>query len=260
MQLGAMNNPRQPVVDEVRWIGANGFDYVDLTIEAPGAAPETTDWDAVCGVLRENGLDVICHAAPYFPLENPSPRVRQAALDELRRCVDIAHHLGAGLCTTHFRGWPSFLSEASGYDYYRQALSILVSHGAQHGVKIAMENGSDNRHQLKYFREIFHRVPELRLLFDIGHGNVGTAASVTRDYLFALADRLDHVHISDNGGTGDDHLPFGAPRKGGINLRQELRILRSFRYDGRITVEVFGDRRWLLASADLIRELWDQVA
>jgi sugar phosphate isomerase/epimerase len=260
MRIGAMNNPRQPLEEEIDWIAANGFDYMDLTLEAPAAALETTDWPRIRDLLLERGLGVVCHAAPYFPIENPSPLVRQAALDELRRCLDAAQVLGASICTTHFRGWPAYLLESAGYEYYRQMFDILVRHGQERGVAVAMENSSDNRHQLKHFREIFHRVLGLKLLFDIGHGNVNTAKSMTRDYLFALADRLVHVHLSDNSGQGDEHLPIGAPRRGGIDLAHELRSLRSFRYDGGITVEVFGARRWLVASADLIRETWEKSA
>ena len=256
MRVGAMNNPRRPLPEEIAWIAANGFDYIDLTIEAPGATLETTDWRAVHDLLGEKELGVVCHAAPYYPIHNPSPVVRQAALDELRRCIDVASILGATLCTTHFRGWPSFLAENAGYEYYRQMYDILVRHGVSQGVNVAMENSSDNRHQLKYFREIYHRVPSLKLLYDIGHGNVNTAKSMTRDFLFALADRLAHVHISDNDGKDDLHLPFGAPRRDGIDLGHELRGLRSFRYDGTITVEVFGDRRWLLLCAEQLREAW----
>ena len=259
MQLGVMNNPRKPLLDEIAWIAANGFDYIDLTIEAPAAAIETTDWPTVRQAIEDAGLGVICHAAPYFPIDNPSPAVRQAALDELRRCIDVAKRLGAPLCTTHFRGWPDYLTDDLGYEYYRQLFDILLRHGEEQGVEVALENSSDNRHQLKHFREIFHRLPRLKLLFDIGHGNVNTAKSMTRDYLFALADRLAHVHLSDNDGQGDDHLPIGAPRRGGIDLRHELRGLRSFRYDGTITLEVFGDRRWLIASADWVRQEWERA-
>lgn len=260
MQLGVMNNPRKPLLDEIAWIAANGFDYIDLTIEAPAAALESTDWQTVHQAIADAGLGVICHAAPYFPIHNPSPAVRQAALDELRRCIDVAKLLGASICTTHFRGWPDYLSESAGYEYYRQLYDILLRHGEAQGVDVALENSSDNRHQLKYFREIFHRLPRLKLLFDIGHGNVNTPKSVTRDYLFALADRLVHVHLSDNNGQGDDHLPIGAPRRGAIDLLHDLRGLRSFGYDRTITLEVFGDRRWLLASADVVRETWERAA
>jgi len=256
MRLGAMNDPRRPLLEEIQWIAANGFDYIDLTLEAPGAALESTDWRSIRSALADSDLAVICHSAPYLPIENPSPLVRQAALDELRRSIDAANLLNASLCTTHFRGWPAHLSDAAGYDYYRQMYEILIRHGASQGVTIALENSAENRHQLKYFREIFHRLPDLKLVFDIGHGNIKTAKSMTRDYLFSLSDRLAHVHISDNDGQGDDHLAIGAPKSGCLDLGHELRGLRSFRYDSGITVEVFGDRRWLLASADQIREKW----
>ena len=108
MLLGAMNNPRVNIFDEIKRIDEGGFDFIDLTIEAPAAAPETTDWPAVGTAVAETGLGIVAHAAPYLPLDNPSPLVRQAALDELRRTIDVAQQLGAPFCTTHFVGWPSF--------------------------------------------------------------------------------------------------------------------------------------------------------
>jgi sugar phosphate isomerase/epimerase len=259
MRLGAMNDPRRPLLEEIQWIAAHGFDFIDLTLEAPGAALENTDWRTVRSAIEESGLSVICHAAPYLPVENPSPLVRQAALDELRRSIDAAHIINAPLCTTHFRGWPAHLTDAEGYDYYRQMYEILLRHAASQDVAVALENSAENHHQLKYFREIFNRLPDLKLIYDIGHGNIKTAKSMTRDYLFALSERLAHVHISDNAGQTDDHLAIGAPKQGGIDLGRELRGLHAFRYDGSITVEVFGDRRWLLTSADWIREKWQTI-
>jgi len=270
MQIGAMNNPRRNLLEEIRWIAANGFDYVELTADAPGAALERTDWRAVAAALHEarsgtphearGALGVVVHAAPWLPVMNPSPLVRQAALDELRRTVDAAQILGAPLVTTHFVHWPAWMADADGYEGYRQMYTILCRHGAERGVQIAQENSPNNSHQLKYFREICARVPELRLTLDVAHTNVQTARPLTRDYGFALADRLAHVHLSDNDGASDGHLPLGAPMRGGLDLLHGLRALRSFRYDARITLEVFGATRWLTASRDLLRELWERAA
>lgn len=260
MRLGAMNDPRRDLLDEIAWIGAHGFDYIDLTVEAPGAAPESTDWATVRQAIHDAGLGVIVHAAPYLPIHSPSPLVRQAALDELRRTVDVAQVVGAPLCTMHFMGWPDYLQEKDGYTWYAQLLDILVRHGQERRVEIAMENGPYTRHQHKHFNQIFHRVPGLKLLYDVGHGNLAPTRSLTREYLFSLGDRLAHVHMSDNDGRADQHLPFGAPAMGRrLDLLQELRILRSFGYDDTITVEVFGEREWLLLSAQRIRELWPQA-
>ena len=98
------------------------------------------------------------------------------------------------------------------------------------------------------------------MTLDIAHTNVNTVRPLTRDYGFALADRLTHVHLSDNDGASDGHLPLGAPASGGLDLLHELRALRSFRYDGTMTLQVYGDRRWLLASRDLLLDLWERAA
>ena len=75
----------------------------------------------------------------------------------------------------------------------------------------------------------------------------------------APADRLAHVHMSDNDGKGDDHLPFGAAKRGTLNLKKELRALRSFNYNGTITLEIFGHRRWLTSCAEWVREVWGEL-
>ncbi len=259
MHIGAANNPDRPLAQEIQWIAAAGFDFVDLLIAPPGAAPEGTAWQTVRSQLEDAGLYAICRAPAYLPVDNPSPLVRQAALDELRRCADVAARLGAPLLTTAFAAWPPFLEEDLGYDYVRQYLSILIEHAQAQGVTVALENSADNRRQLKHFREIYHRLPRLKLAYDIGNGNINTAKSMTRDYLFALADRLAHVRLSDNDGRLPARLPFGAPAAGGIDLTRELRSLRGFGYDRSITLEMHGDRRWLLACRDMLREQWTRA-
>lgn len=255
-----MNNPHNTLTDEIKWIAQNGFDFIDLALEAPQAALESTKWKEIGSLLQEVDLAVVCRAPTYLPLNNPSPLVRQAAFDELRRAIDAAQIVGASYCTILFAGWPDYFSEKEGYTFTQQMLSILQKHGQERNVQTALENSPINQHQLKYFREIFHRLPDLHLSYDIGNGNVQTVApSTTRDYLFALSHQLAHVRISDNDGSTNSYLPLGAAASGGIDLLRELRTLRSFQYDNTITVQVKGDRRWLIGSTERLRELWLQA-
>jgi len=256
MKLGLNTNPRNSLATEIAWLATNGFSLIDLALEAPAAAPETVKWADVKAAILEQELTVICRAATYLPLENPAPLVRQAAFDEIRRAVDATAAVGSKLCTIRFRGWPAHLDEASGYEYYRQLLALLLRHGDERGVQIALENRPENEHQLKWFREIFNRLPTLKLVYHLGHGNVGTLQSMTREYLFALADRLVHVRVSDNDGRQNAYLPLGAPARGGLDFRRDLQTLRSFRYDGSIALEIDGDRRWAKASAELFETWW----
>lgn len=259
MQLGMVTNPQQSLAKEITWAAEHGFALLDLALEAPAAAPEGVKWAEVKAVLADQALSVICRAATYLPLDNPAPLVRQGALDELRRAIDATAALGATLCTTRFCGWPSHLEERAGYDYTRQLFGVILKHGQERGVNVALENRPQNLHQLKYFREIFQRLPDLKLVYHIGHGNVQTMQSMTREYLFALADRLVHVRIGDNDGVHNLYLPLGAAATGGINLLRELQTLHSFRYQDSIALEITGERRWLLGSAQLLRETWLQA-
>ncbi len=259
MQLGMITNPQQSLAKEIAWAADNGFALLDLALEAPAAAPEGVKWAEVKAALADRSLAVVCRAATYLPLDNPAPLVRQGALDELRRAIDATAAVGATLCTTRFCGWPFHLEERVGYDYYRQLFGVILKHGQERGVAIALENSPQNLHQLKYFREIFQRLPDLKLVYHIGHGNLQTMQSMTREYLFALADRLVHVRISDNDGLHNLHLPLGAAANGGINLLRELQTLHSFRYAGTLALEVTGERRWLLGSAQLLTETWAQA-
>lgn len=256
MELGLVTNPNRPLVAEMRWLADHGLAVMDLTLETPHAAPEGVKWSELKAVIAEHNLRVVCGSATYLPLENPAPLVRQAALDEVRRAIDVATVLDARLCTVRFRGWPLHFDEATGYEYYRQLFGVLIKHGQERGVAVALENRPENQHQLKWFREIFHRLPNLKLVYHMGHGNVGTLQSMTREYLFALADRLAHVRISDNDGECNRYLPLGAPASGGLDFRRDLQTLRSFRYEGTIALQIDGDRRWAAGSADLFRELW----
>ena len=257
MKIGAMTNPQRDLADELRQIGAEGFDFADITLEAPRAEPGQIDAPAARRLLDELGLGVICHAAPYLPVHNPSALARRAALDELRRSLDVAASLGARLLTTHYMGFPGFWPEAAGYELYAQLYQLLCGEAAQRGLLVAMENGNRNAHQLKHFREIFARCPDLYLLLDAGHANIDVPKNQTREYLFALADRLAHVHLSDNDGTADQHLPLGAPATGGVSWRRIAADLKSFGYDGTVTLEVFApDRTFRQDSAARWRAWW----
>lgn len=251
-----VTNSRLSLAKEIAWLAQHGFALVDITLEAPAAAPETVKWPEVRQAIADHGLQCICRAATYLPLNNPAPLVRQAALDELKRALDATAAVGATLCTIRFGGWPAHLDEAHGYEYYRQLFTILLAHAHSQGVQVALENSPRNEHQLKYFREIFHRLPDLKLAYHIGHGNLQTAQSMTREYLFALADRLAHVRISDNDGSHSAYLPLGAPATGGLAWARDLQILRSFRYDGSLALQIDGERQWVRGSAELLRQAW----
>ena len=131
MQLGMLTDPRSEPLEQIEWAARNDFDYVDLHIAAPAAALESTDRRAVGQAIADAGLDIVCYAAGDYVINNPSPAIRQVALNELRRCADAARIVGVSVPTTRSLGWPPYLDEATGYEYYRQLYGVLLAHGRE---------------------------------------------------------------------------------------------------------------------------------
>lgn len=69
-------------------------------------------------------------------------------------------------------------------------------------------------------------------LLDTGHVNV-TGESLI-DYVLQLGDKLKHIHIDDNDGRSDDHLP---PGMGNINFAPLFNVLKKRGYNGYLSVE-----------------------
>lgn len=255
MLIGAINHPARDVLAEVRWMGENGFDYVDLALEAPAATPDRIDANALRALLNDLGLAIIVHTAD-LPISHPYGRLRRAALDELRYNLELAAALGSRLLVTRFQHWPDWLGDEAGVELYGQLGDILCGQGAQAGVTVALENHPHNVHQLKRLRRIVQRVPDLRLALNTGHANLLVPKNQTREFMFDMGDRVIHVYLSDNDGRENGHLPLGAAQTGGVDWPRELANFKSFNYDRTFTLEIGGDRRWLLASRDLLRQLW----
>src|SRR5919205_2615974 len=94
-----MNNPFRPLADELRRIAAAGFDYVDLTLEPPGAWPVAPG--EVRALVEEDGLGVVGHTAWYLPVASPFPSLRAAGRGVFLEAFDAFAAIGATHVTMH---------------------------------------------------------------------------------------------------------------------------------------------------------------
>lgn len=260
MQIGAMNHPARDPIAEIEWIGENGFDFVDLTLEPPRADPERIDAGAVRDTLSRHQLDVVAHTAWYIPLGSPLRSVREAALEEFRRALGVAHRTGARVMNAHYRRPPRFFELEDAADFHAETLLPLTEEAAGLDMSIVLEHAPHGgRNQLETFAAILERVPLLRFHLDSGHALLERDYDRFDEYVEAFAGKLLHVHLSDNDGSGDQHLPLGAPGRTEGAWRDRIRKLKTSGYDGTVTLEVFSvERHYLAASRDLLRKWWDE--
>ena len=114
--------------------------------------------------------------------------------------------------------------------------------------------------QLEVIEELLELVPLLRFHLDSGHAKLDRDHDRWNDYIDRLASKLAHVHLSDNDGTADQHLPLGAAPRSTTNWPKHIRKLKASGYDSTITLEVFApEKEYLLLSRDLVRKWWEEA-
>ncbi len=251
-----MNHPAVPVTDELRRIAAAGFDFVDLSLEPPGGWP--VDPSAVRETLAETGLAVVGHTAWYLPIASPFAELRAQARALLREQFAVFAEVGARVVNLH----PDAMNLMYALDEVRrrnaEAIEVLAADGEEHGIRVMVENLGRSFSRVEDLAPIFARVPDAAFHLDVGHANMlGTREEPNRSVALieAFGDRLEHVHVHDNVGGDDLHLPLGA---GTIPWADLVRALKRAGYDGTVTFEVFRvPEEYVAASRRLWLDWWE---
>jgi sugar phosphate isomerase/epimerase len=254
--IGAMNHPAQDVLHEIEWIAAMGLGFIDLTLEPPQAASWKVDRVVIRRALERHRLDVVGHTAFYLPIASGIEEIRRAAVEELRRCVDVFAAVGARWMNVHPDRHAPMHDRKFFIERNLASLRELLPYASERGVGLMVENLPGDFNTARELGELLDPLPELGLHLDIGHANLQVAESTVEELLSAYGARLRHVHLHDNkGGSADLHLPLGT---GTVDLSRAVRALKQLGYDGTITLEVFTpDRHHLAYSRDLLQRAWD---
>jgi len=161
-------------------------------------------------------------------------RVRETSLREIVNALRSARRMEIGILTVH----PGFYSPAGMLERHkvlqttRESLSYIEKVSQDMGVRVALEN-MPNMGPLTMGRtpeELFQLLGEfdIDVCFDIGHAHTMKAI----DAFLEHKRRFINVHIHDNMGERDQHLPIG---EGGIDFKKVLSSLSG--YQGRYVIE-----------------------
>jgi len=253
-----MNHPAADVLSEIAWMREMKLEFIDLTLEPPGAATWKVRPADVRRAVRDAGMAVVGHTAYYLPFANPFESIRRAAVEELRRCLDLFAEVGAKYMNLHPDRHAPMHDRAFYIQRNLESLRELQEHANTVGVGLMIENLPGDFNSDAQLGELLSPLPWLGLHLDIGHANLMVPWNTTGEILRAWGARLRHVHLHDNrGGNADLHLPLGA---GNVDVRWAVRELQQCGFDGTITLEVFtADRHFLAYSRDVLRRIWDEV-
>jgi sugar phosphate isomerase/epimerase len=155
-------------------------------------------------------------------------RVRRIeAMDELKRAIDVAEELPFPRMVFHMGGSRE-TADPRKRDAAFSSLEHLILHARHVGVTICVENTTSEMGDPAYLRAFVDetRLTGLRFNFDIGHAHLADGPEEERiENSFApLRDLVVGVHLHDNHGEKDEHLP---PFDGTIDWTAAIKLLKT---------------------------------
>jgi sugar phosphate isomerase/epimerase len=178
-------------------------------------APTSRDMSA----MRESGTPLsICEVERVRRIE---------AMDELKRVIDVADDLPYARLILHMGGSRE-TADPRKRDAAFSTLEHLVLHAHHAGVTICVENTTSEMGNPAYLRAFVDetRLTGLRFNFDIGHAHLAELPEEERiEKSFApLRDLVSSMHLHDNHGEKDEHLP---PFDGTIDWPAAIKQLKT---------------------------------
>lgn len=200
--------------------------------------------DISAGQFRQYAVSFIVHH--YFPppreplvvnLASQNAGILQRSIDHIKRSIAFCHELGCGLYSFHagFRADPDDRFVFPGPEHacsYEAALRTFIEsvrqideYARQMGVRIAVENNVLARQNVvdgqnpylllcraDEFQDLWDAVPSpnLGLLLDLGHLKVTShwLGFDRDDFVRKVKDKVFAIHIHENNGLQDQHLPL----------------------------------------------------
>jgi sugar phosphate isomerase/epimerase len=193
--------------------------------------------------VEENFLDAVSSHDLKFSAHAPlsdinigslNPRIREAAVREVTNTIRSAHRLNIGVVTVHpgFYSPLGLLDKPSVLERTFDSLRSIERASKEFGVRVALENmpAMGPMTMGRTPEELFTLLDsfDIDICFDIGHAHT----------MNAIEDFLEHkacfanVHVHDNMGQSDQHLPVG---EGNIDFQKVLKGLSG--YQGKYVIE-----------------------
>ena len=192
----------------------------------------------VAHVFQEEGLEVTIHG-PFMDLSpgGMDRRVKEVTLDRFSRTIACARFLRPKTIVFH----PGYEKRQFDEDVNRwlesslETWSPLVVEAEKDDLVIAIENVfEETPDSLKRLLDAVHS-PHFRFCFDTGHHHSFSMRKAPLScWIEALGAYLWEVHLHDNHGEKDEHLPMG---EGGFDFDQFFDLLFRNRLNPICTIE-----------------------
>ena len=208
-ELIVLNNDVLKNMDRLVELGA---DRVELMMDGAGWEFWKADYTSLIPELKKRPLSYTVHPAAWdINLTAEMKILSDAAYEHHLSALRFTAELGAGQMVLHpgFANSPCFNKEVAKQRAH-ETTCALAEEAKKLGVRLAFENVGYNGASIYTCEEYMHALDDVdgivSYLIDIGHAHVNAwdVPKLIRD----LSDHLCGLHIHDNNGLGDQHLPI----------------------------------------------------
>ena len=230
-----------------RLMAEHGYAYIDLqftnTETEYYSAREEDFIEKIYAIkkgLAKHGISVSQIHGPWRIPQDATEDDRAERFGKMTKAMVIAKHLGAKYMAVHPLmpyGANSPHNPEEVYAINKKYYEALAKVGAGLGVTVCLENMpfqdfplSSCESIIKLVKDIDH--PNLKICFDTGHANL--IGERSGDCVRAIGDLLKILHLHDNDGTEDTHLP---PYDGNFDWADFIEGLYDIGYDGVMSLE-----------------------
>ena len=237
------------IEDGARIMAEHGYGAIDLSFvntESEFYSSKEENFVALCSkyiiALKKHGIEISQIHGPWrYPPKDATEDDRAERFGKMAKSIAIAKHLGAKYVAIHPimpYGAESDENPEEVYEINKRFYTALSSVAEKLGVTLCLENMPFREFPLSSTESIMTLIkdinsPALKFCFDTGHAfyyGEDIAASVK----IAGKDYLKILHVHDNCGDGDAHLP---PYEGAIDWAGFVEALYDIGFDGVINLE-----------------------
>jgi len=235
-------------LDALKAAARNNFDAFEITCVFPSADPQNIKPEALAEareILRQHPMEICVHA-PFFEINIAAycNSIREESVRIIKSAVDLCRALDGKSVIVHNGDYTYRIPGATRHNHPAleiqwtsniAALKEINAYANDRGITVCLENIAINDTSIDRcyadLLEIREAVGDsLKFTLDMGHARLSEG---TPEGIRVLGDAIGHIHLSDNFGEKDDHLPLG---DGNYDYSEYVDFLKGFEHV--ITLEV----------------------
>jgi len=208
---------------------SNGFNHIEIRKDNDYVYGEV-DPVKLKNILNEYDFTISYHAPTHgFNIASVNERIRSSCVDQIIEIGEYLQQVGSGWVNIHTGYVPRTHHEkviTKAKENKTRSLGEIAAVYETLDTGLLVENDYPEESLIKFgvypedILSVLNQYPEFGMTFDIGHAHF--LRGLPAQYIEGLEHRINAVHLHDNNGIYDEHLP---PGKGSIDYNGVLKRL-----------------------------------